>query len=116
MTEHLPGSSPSASPEELDAAPEGSGPEVADEDSIRALVIRLARPHSSGGDVIERAAVLAEGADYAAVMAWIRAHGGVPETVPAAPSGGLHGARVNRSGQSASSPPRRFVLPAGTLH
>ena len=116
MTEHLPGISPPATPEEPDSEPAGPDPEAAQDDSIRALVMRLARPHSSGGDVIERAAVLAEGADYAAVMAWIRAHGGVPETVPAAPSGGLHGARVNRSGQSASSPPRRFVLPAGTLH
>ena len=52
-----------------------------DDDAIRALVIRLARPHGSGGEVIERAAILAEGADSAAVIAWITAHAGVPEAI-----------------------------------
>ena len=33
-----------------------------DDDEVRALVTRLARPHSSGGDVIERSVILAEGA------------------------------------------------------
>ncbi len=51
-----------------------------DEDAIQALVTRLARPHSSGGEVIERAAILAEGADFAAVMEWITAHNGILET------------------------------------
>ena len=45
-----------------------------DDDTIRALVTRLARPHSSGGDVIERASILAEGADFSEVMAWVIAH------------------------------------------
>ena len=42
-----------------------------DDDPILALVKRLARPHASGGAVIERAAILADGADFASVMAWI---------------------------------------------
>ena len=61
-----------------------------DDDAIRALITRLSRPHASGGEVIERAAILAEGADFAAVMAWIVAHAGKPETaVSAAPTRGL---------------------------
>ena len=86
-----------------------------DDDAIRALVTRLARPHPSGGDVIERAAILAEGADLAAVMAWITAHAGIPEArVAAAPRHGLHG-RLNDSGGAEPRTPFRFVLPAGTL-
>src|SRR2546425_11278968 len=86
-----------------------------DDDAIRALITRLARPHASGGEVIERAAILAEGADFAAVMAWIVAHAGKPETaVSAAPRRGLHGTRLNDSGGAEPRPPSlRFVLPAG---
>ncbi len=84
-----------------------------DDDAILALVTRLARPHRSGGKVIERAAILAEGADFSAVMAWITAHAGKPETtVSAVPRRGLHGPRLNDSG---GAKPARFVLPAGTL-
>ena len=46
------------------------------EDAIRAVVARLARPHRSGGDVIERAAILAEGGDSTAIFDWISAHAG----------------------------------------
>ena len=45
-----------------------------DDDAIRTLVTRLARPHASGGNVISRAAILAEGADFDAVTRWITAH------------------------------------------
>jgi hypothetical protein len=87
-----------------------------DDDAIRALVIRLARPHASGGEVIERAAILAEGADSAAVMAWIAAHAGVPEaTVATSPRHGLHGSRLGNSGGAEPRTPLRFVLPAGAL-
>lgn len=87
-----------------------------DDDAIRALVTRLARPHSSGGEVIERAAILAEGADFAAVMTWITAHAGIPEAqVAKASSHGLHGSRASYSGGAAPPPPLRFVLPAGAL-
>jgi hypothetical protein len=86
-----------------------------DDDAIRALVTRLARPHPSGGDVIERAVIIAEGADLAAVIAWITAHGGIPEArVAAAPRHGLHG-RLNDSGGAEPRTPLRYVLPAGTL-
>ena len=86
----------------------------AEDDGIRALLIRLARPHSSGGEVVERAALLAEGAQFPAIMAWITDHAGTPETTTAAaPSKGLHGPRMN----SAADPPKplRYVLPPGAL-
>lgn len=85
------------------------------DDAIRALVTRLARPHRSGGQVIERAAILAEGADFPAVMEWIVAHAGEPESnVSAAPRRGLHGGRLDNGG-GGSRVPLRFVLPAGVL-
>jgi hypothetical protein len=86
-----------------------SGP---DDDAIRALVERLARRHPSGGTVIERAAILAEGADSAAVVAWIIAHDGKPEAAVVAPSRGLHGPRLSDPMGSQPRPPLRYVLPA----
>ena len=87
-----------------------------DDDAILALVTRLARPHVSGGEVIERAAILAEGADFQAVIAWIAAHDGQPEArVPTVSTRGLHGSRLNGPAGENSGPPLRFVLPAGTL-
>jgi hypothetical protein len=89
---------------------------VVDDDAIRALVTRLARPHPSGGEVIERAAILAEGADSAAVIAWITAHAGIPEAMVATPPRhGLHGSRLGDNGGAESRTPLRFVLPAGAL-
>jgi hypothetical protein len=86
------------------------------DDAILALVTRLARPHSSGGAVIERAAILAEGADFASVMAWIEDHDGHPEPSTAAvATRGLHGSRISSAGTGQLRPPLRFVLPAGTL-
>jgi hypothetical protein len=88
---------------------------VNDQD-IHALVTRLSRPHSSGGVVIERAAILAEGADFAAVMTWITAHDGAPDaTVSATRSRGLHGSRMNGGDATASRAPLRFVLPPGAV-
>jgi hypothetical protein len=87
-----------------------------DDEAILALVTRLARPHSSGGKVIERAAILAEGADFRAVVAWITSHQGLPEVATASPaSRGLHGGRLSRDSGGPSRPPQRFVLPAGSL-
>jgi hypothetical protein len=89
-----------------------------DDDEIRALLVRLGRPHPSGGRVIERAAILAEGADFDVVMKWITAHRGTAEIVAAAaPRGGLHGTRLNDGGGVGSDdrPPARFVLPADAL-
>jgi hypothetical protein len=88
-----------------------------DDDTIRTLVRRLSRPHPSGGDVIERAAILAEGADFAAVMTWITAHDGTPEAALPVKAGarGLHAARLNQAAGAEARHPRRFVLPPGAL-
>ena len=83
------------------------------EEEIRALVSRLSRLHPSGGTVIERAAIVAEGADSAAVVAWILDHAGEPEASSAgSPSRGLHSPRVSGPADLA---PARYVLPAGAL-
>jgi hypothetical protein len=83
-----------------------------DDDAILALVTRLARPTSAGGQVIERAAIMAAGADSRAIVAWILAHDGEPEqSASIAPSRGLHGAR----GADPDRVPQRFVMPAGVL-
>jgi hypothetical protein len=86
------------------------------DEEIHALVRRLGRRHSSGGTVVERAAIVAEGADCAEVEAWIVAHDGEPE-VAAAPkaSRGLHSARLSGPVGTAR-PPARYVLPAGALN
>jgi hypothetical protein len=90
--------------------------EDVDDLEINALVTRLARPHPSGGVVIERAAILAEGADFPAVMDWITAHAGTPDATVSAPrGGGLHGSRVKDDLANTSRVPLRFVLPAGAL-
>ena len=87
-----------------------------DDDAIRSVVIRLSRPHRSGGEVIERAAILAEGAHSAAILAWIAAHDGEPEALaPVASGRGLHSERLNQRGAAGSSTPRRYVLPPGVL-
>jgi len=87
-----------------------------DDDAIRAVVTRLSRPHPSGGEVIERAAILAEGADFNAVITWITAHAGIPEAPAAAASKhGLHGPRLNDGGRAEPRTPLRFVLPPGAL-
>ena len=87
-----------------------------DDDAIRSLVKRLARPHPSGGTVIERAAIVAEGADSGAVLSWIVAHGGVPEAaVETSTRHGLHGSRLHASGGSGPRAAARYVLPAAAL-
>ncbi len=87
-----------------------------DDETIRILVSRLSRQHSSGGEVIERAAILAEGADSAEILEWIVAHKGQPEAqVPTAAKGGLHSARLSERAGTDSPTPRRYVLPPGVL-
>ncbi|MGH3262512.1 MAG: hypothetical protein ACRDNS_10980 [Trebonia sp.] len=87
-----------------------------DDDEILALVMRLARPHPSGGRVIERAAIMAAGADFPAVIAWIISHSGAAEAPSSATAtrGGLHGSRLTAPAGQRSTP-RRYVLPAGAL-
>jgi hypothetical protein len=87
-----------------------------DDSAILDLVTRLARPHPSGGRVIERAAIMAAGSDSPAVIAWIISHSGAPETQPVATvtRDGLHGSRFAApTGERFA--PRRYVLPAGVL-
>lgn len=88
-----------------------------DDDAIRTIVTRLARPHPSGGTVIERAAIVAEGVGSDDVMTWITAHGGTPEAVKAQSSSrkGLHGMRIDAVDAAEARSPSRFVLPAGAL-
>ena len=67
--------------------------------------------------MIERAAILAEGADFSAVMNWITSHDGTPDaSVPATRGRGLHGSRMNGGDAAASRAPLRFVLPHGALN
>ena len=80
------------------------------DDKIRATVVRLARPHPEG-DVIERAAILAEGLASGAIMEWIVAHAGKAERATASSaSRGLHSARGTAEGAVL-----RYVMPSGTL-
>jgi len=91
----------------IETAPDRDG----DEDAIRAVLVRLSRPHAAGGDVVERAAILAEGADSAAIVEWIIAHDGEPEAASSGPaSRGLH-----RGAEAQHRAPLRYVLPAGAL-
>ena len=85
------------------------------DEALRAVVARLARPHRSGGSVIERAAILAEGERSAAIVDWITRHAGEAEVVESAkPQRGLYGtgfggAETERRG------PARYLLPPGAL-
>jgi hypothetical protein len=87
-----------------------------DDDQIRALVLRLARSHPSGGHAVERAALLAAGPDFPQVLAWITDHDGRAESATAAPvGGGLHGSRVSSRSSAPGTTPLRYVLDAGVL-
>jgi hypothetical protein len=87
------------------------------DDEIRLLLSRLSRRHFSGGTVIERAAIMAEGADSAAVGSWILDHEGEPEAAADKSSkGGLHGPRLSDPVGPDQRPPARYVLPAGALN
>jgi hypothetical protein len=87
---------------------------VAGEDTTRATVARLSRPHRSGGTVIEHAAILAEGSDSTGLVAWVVAHGGQPEAAVVSVKQGLHSPRLGDPG-AVLRPPLRYVLPAGAL-
>jgi hypothetical protein len=87
------------------------------EDEIRALLSRLSRRHPSGGTVIERAAIVAEGTDSAAVVTWILDHAGEPEAVGDTSSKrGLHSPRLSGPIGPDPRPPARYILPAGALN
>jgi hypothetical protein len=93
--------------------PEPLHPTTGD-DTLREVVIRLSRPHRSGGTVIERAALLAEGADSTRLVAWVVAHGGQPDAAVVSMKRGLHSPRLDDPGAELR-PPQRYVLPAGAL-
>jgi transcription termination factor Rho len=100
----------------LTQSPEQLANHDKDDERIKLLVARLSRPHSSGGLVIERAAILADGGDFSAVMDWITAHAGRADTTVAPPTGrGLHGSRVHGTGAAAPTKPLRFLLPANAV-
>jgi hypothetical protein len=84
--------------------------------AVRAAVIRLSRLDGDGGAVIERAAIVAEGAPAAAIEAWVVAHGGEPEApLIAGPRLGLYALRSDGRQLGTARPPRRYVLPAEAL-
>jgi hypothetical protein len=86
------------------------------DDEIRALLSRLSRHHPSGGAVVERAAIVAEGADSVAVVSWILDHAGEPEAAADTSSKrGLHSPRLSGS-MGSERTPARYVLPAGALN
>jgi hypothetical protein len=87
-----------------------------EDEKILEVVTRLSRRHPSGGSVIERAAILAEGDSSQPILEWIAAHDGQPEAVaPAVASGGLHGGRMSGGGGPTAGAPQRYVLPPGAL-
>jgi hypothetical protein len=86
-----------------------------DDKAIRDVVTRLARRHESGGTVIERAAIVAEGAESKSIVAWIVAHDGQPEFPALARAhGGLYGGGAGAR-TTVGDAPRRYVLPPGAL-
>jgi hypothetical protein len=85
------------------------------ESDICLLVKRLARPHSSGGVVVERAALLAEGRDFELIMEWVLAHGGQAEAPSAKDRAGPRGLATSSHTAVPVTAPRRFVLPAHAL-
>jgi hypothetical protein len=87
-----------------------------DDETIRTVVKRLARPHASGGNAIERSVILAEGSDSTAIIAWVLSHTGVPDSTTAtAVKRGIHGSRAETGAIQSNRPPVRFLLPAGSL-
>jgi hypothetical protein len=98
------------------ARPNTKVPLMRNDEEIRALLTRLSRRHPSGGTVIERAAIVADGADSAAVVAWILDHAGEPEAAADTSSKrGLHSPRLSAS-MGSERAPARYVLPAGALN
>ena len=88
-----------------------------EDEIIRTLVTRLARPHPSGGKVIERAAILSSGSESGQVLEWLLAHDAVPEEeiAPVSSGRGLHSSRISENAGAGHGEPRRYVLPPGAL-
>jgi hypothetical protein len=87
-----------------------------DDDAIRALLHRLARAHPSGGSVVERAAIVAEGSGSDSVLKWMLDHGALAEAaLPPTARHGLHDAGRRAMDAAKPSVPSRYILPAGAL-
>ncbi|HEY6762082.1 MAG TPA: hypothetical protein VI318_21455 [Baekduia sp.] len=89
------------------------------DDEIRVVVDRLSRPNRSGGRVIERAAIMAEGTSSGAILDWLATAAWAPEALPDATpqsgGSGLHGMRRESARGGARPPaPRRYVSPSTT--
>jgi hypothetical protein len=85
-------------------------------DATGELVRRLSRPHNSGGRVIERSVILAEGAESSTILGWITDHDGVGDSSRMSTrTGGLHGDRRTALTSDSAGPARRFVLPASAF-
>jgi hypothetical protein len=88
---------------------------VLDDEVIRTAVLRLSRPHPSGGRVIERAAVLAAGPNAAAILTWVVDHGDPEALTPITSGQGLHGAHMSSSTGADLRKPLRYVVSATAL-
>lgn len=88
-------------------------PASPEQHEIDVVVARLARRQASGCEVIERAAILAEGTRSGAILAWLTSHGWEAEKAPGVPSGGgrggLHNERAREDDRAGSRPPQRYV-------
>ena len=87
-----------------------------DDDAIRTLLNRLARTHPSGGTVIERAAIVAEGGRSDQVLSWMLAHGAEPEApVAKTVRHGVHELDRRDGATAAPTTPARYIMPPGAL-
>ena len=96
-------------PTEPTDATASADPEQAE---INAVVKRLSRRQASGCEVIEHAAIMAEGTRSSAILAWITSHAWEPEerTVTSRRGrGGLHSGHRSEDDRSESRPPDRYV-------
>ena len=80
-----------------------------DDAASRDLMVRLSRPHPSGGRVLERAAILAEGPASAGVVDWIVGRAATANG-PRRPQ-----RRSHRRHRRTDGPPLRYILVAGAL-
>ena len=81
---------------------------------MRAVVVRLARPDGDGGAVIERAAIMAEGALASSIEEWVLAHGGEPEA-PVITASSVPAFTESARRPSPRGARRAYVLPAHAL-
>jgi hypothetical protein len=99
----------------MDEVKDGAAAASTDED-ISTLVARLSRKHRSGGRVIERAAIMAEGGNSAAILSWLADNDWEPEAEKAPSTDrdgfGLHGMRREAErGRAQAQAPRRYISP-----